>query len=229
MNYAHTLKLTAASLVLAAASSSLQAETIVSYDISNKGDNANTSVAGAAPNAGITAGALTVGADLAVSSSSYFVFTGWGDDAQGALSDAYFAFTFDVANGTSVDLTNLTYEARSSGTGPGTMGLYWDNGGDNFSTLLGSFDLVTNENFAVDINLISAATIVGSGQTIEFRLIEVGNERANGGGSSTNDAGTAWIRNSLTLNGTVTVPEPGTYALLAGCLALTSVMVRRRR
>ena len=32
--------------------------------------------------------------------------------------------------------------------------------------------------------------------------------------------------NDLTI---VAVPEPGTYALLAGCLALTSVMLRRRR
>ena len=34
------------------------------------------------------------------------------------------------------------------------------------------------------------------------------------------------------LNGlgtTLTIPEPGTYALLAGCFALASVMIRRRR
>ncbi len=39
------------------------------------------------------------------------------------------------------------------------------------------------------------------------------------GGFSIIDNGTSW---------TVAVPEPGTYALLAGCFALASVMIRRR-
>ena len=38
------------------------------------------------------------------------------------------------------------------------------------------------------------------------------------------------VRNSTISALTITaIPEPGTYALLAGCLALTSVMIRRRR
>ena len=42
------------------------------------------------------------------------------------------------------------------------------------------------------------------------------------------EAGTSTNWPELTVNYTV-VPEPGTYALIAGCFALTSVMVRRRR
>ena len=43
----------------------------------------------------------------------------------------------------------------------------------------------------------------------------------------TNGGETATVVSALTL--TAAIPEPGTYALLAGALALTSVMVRRRR
>ncbi len=232
MNKLSPIKILLLASSLCLGSQLVHAETIVSYDISDLTTNDQTSLAADASAAGITAGNLTASNDLVVDANKdEFVFSGWDGTAEGAASTEYFSFSFDVANGTNVDLTSLTYTARASTQGPGTLGLYWDYGSDNFSTLLGSFSPGANTNFSVNLDLSGAATIVGSGQTIEFRLIEVGNTQADGTGGTTSN-GTTWIRSSslFNLNGTVTVvPEPSSYALLGGCIALVWVMVRRRR
>ena len=238
MHYTHVLRSVATGLVFAAASVSLHAEMIVGYDIGTLVDTSDTDVAGVAPNAGITAGDLTVVGltrNLGGSQDDHFVFKDWKNADQGAASQAYFTFSIRVANGTKLDLTNLVYTARASNGGPREMGLYWSV--DNYAVPLGRFSIGGNSNLSVDMDLSATETVLGSGQTIEFRLIKIGTERADGT-EGIRGHGTAWIRDeedgpdfilSGSVRHTARIPEPGSYALLAGCLALTSVIVRRRR
>ena len=134
-----------------------------------------------------------------------------------------------------MDLTNLTYQARASSAGPRAMGLYWSV--DNYAAPLAQFAVGGNSILSVDFDLSATPTLVGRGQTIEFRLMKIGNERADQNGDIGN-SGTAWIRDhgdgpDLILSGSVRhtakIPESGSYALLLASLALTSVMLRRRR
>lgn len=221
----------------------MYAETIVAYDIRSKGDNADTTVAASESADGIVdAQALTASSGLSAIENKDFMFKGWEDAAQGGDSVEYLSFGFTVESGTNVTLTNLTYTGYSSAGGPGTIGLYWSE--DNFTTALAFYTSPAASDVRVDLNLSALDVIVGSGQTIEFRLIEIGDTKADGNGQ-TRGAGTYRVRadSVLVLNGKRgsvpelalnskkrgSIPEPSSYALLGGCLALACAMVRRRR
>lgn len=87
--------------------------------------------------------------------------------------------------------------------------------GVTYNSIAGSFEV---RNVVGNVNADGAVTLEdlvgGTGPTLEFTTITIAN------------AGTAGS-NIQTM--TFAVPEPGTYALLAGCFGLTAVMLRRRR
>ena len=98
-----------------------------------------------------------------------------------------------------------------------------------YTTDIGTI-LTTNDNTTFNINVLDFINdnydADGAITWASFRIQsdDIGNATAHnlqlGGLANT----TQGLQLSLTV-----IPEPGTYALLAGCFALASVMIRRRR
>lgn len=89
----------------------------------------------------------------------------------------------------------------------------------------------------IDITGATFTNQGGTGLIIDTNTVTVALSDLSANISGYNLAFGAYNRGAVTEKTVVTlnsfdvsvIPEPGTYALLAGCLALTSVMVRRRR
>lgn len=212
-----------------------QADIIFQYNLHGNAGN-ESSVAGLAPIAGITALDLTRGSGLnSTATGNSFSSSGWefATPANPADSLEYISFGFQIAAGIDVILDNLVLTTRSSNTGPGTLGLY--SSIDSFTNLLHTF-AQTGEDFldSTITGLASLGTL--SNQTVEFRIIEIGNTQADGVGSTTS-GGTFRLTNfdqdsaqPITLSGTVTaaIPEPPGFI---SCLVAASAIafVRRRQ
>lgn len=174
--------------------------------------------------AGVTGTVLSRGAGLTASSgSNSLAASGW---SFGDATD-YFSFGFTVDGGASVDLDSLWLGSRSSGTGPGQMGLYYN--GDGFATSLYTFDQSPGSNFVNSIVDLSGLT--GLTGVVEFRIMMSADVAANGGAvgsSGTFRVGDHFDNGNFTemrLTGDV-IPAPGALAMLGlGGLVAT----RRRR
>ncbi len=153
--------------------------------------------------------------------------------ANAVTADDYISFDLTVADGFEMDLSSFTFEHGYSrnGTFAGKQSrAYLLSDINGFAS--DQFIAFHDEFFDVNggsINYGSAATISlaaaeyqGLTGTTEFRLY-----------FADNTGGSDYIHrfDDLSFNGTVVsaVPEPGTYALMSGLLALCSVMLRRRR
>lgn len=155
-----------------------------------------------------------------------------GTDEAAAIANAeYFSFTVSANTGYELDLTSLTYTSLHNTTydqsatpdGSATMNFFVRSSVDGYATNVGSV-------FSQDWNTNDSRTITLSGNSafqdltgdITFRLYAYESVELN------TNQGARW--DNVVLNGAVVaVPEPGAYALLAGCLGLTWVMLRRRR
>ena len=219
------LTLAAALLV---ASGAAQATTIVEWDLLGApGSQASTPASGEAAN--VTGSVLARGAALTGSAAGNSISaSGWTGEATD-----YFSFGFAVESGYQVDLDDLYIGTRSSGTGPGTMGLFYS--GDNFGAALTTFNQAPGSNFVNSvIDLSALPDLTGN---VEFRLLQVGTAAANGG--STGSAGTfrvtgyfaggSFDRNTQ-LTGTVSaIPEPRTYLMMFAGLVMIGFMAARRK
>ena len=134
--------------------------------------------------------------------------------------------TFRVGNISNVADFSILGNLAGTGT-TGTVSLYQDTG---YTTDIGTI-AQTADNTTFNINVldfINANYVADSGITwASFRIQSdgIGNDLAN---HNLQLGGLANTTQGLQLSLTV-IPEPGTYALLAGCFALASVMIRRRR
>jgi hypothetical protein len=122
-----------------------------------------------------------------------FGSTGWNTAGQ------YYQFGFSVAAGYQAKLTDLWIGTRSSGTGPGSIGVYGSF--DNFAhqTLLTTFAQPSAVYLNSKVDLTSLTAITG---TYLVRLQEIGSNSAAGGTT----AGTGTFRMSNYYDGTTYTP-----------------------
>jgi hypothetical protein len=149
---------------------------------------------------------------------------GDGDNLAGAFTSGQFLeFTISATSG-SFELYELQLTLERASQGPLDWGLrisddgfaagYSDTGIDGFNLF---FDEDLSESSELKTVSLSGLTLDASTE-YTFRIAmddRVNNTTGNSAGRFYDIAVTA-------------VPEPGTYALLLGCIALTSVMIRRR-
>lgn len=138
----------------------------------------------------------------------------------------YFAFGFVVDGGYAANLESLWIGMRSSNTGPGLMGLFYN--GDGFSSALATFDMSPGSVFVnAIVDLSSLAGLTGA---VEFRLMMTANIAANGGSVGT--AGTFRVGDhfdganftEMRVTGSV-VPTPASFVLMG----LGGLIAGRRR
>ncbi|MGJ8650342.1 MAG: PEP-CTERM sorting domain-containing protein [Opitutaceae bacterium] len=104
----------------------------------------------------------------------------------------------------------------------------WDSDNANFDT---TWNQYTSNTFGTIVSGQSFTTAAGPGDPDNAGYGSLSVQSSGGNlylGLTGNGGAAQIVLSALTLEVTA-VPEPSTYALLAGCLALASVMVRRRR
>ena len=133
--------------------------------------------------------------------------------------------------------SDATISMNQIGTGNGTFDFVFDTAG--VSTITGdlSFPWFSIGNSLVTVNASAVAGIVGSYTLFDcdasgtmmgagaFTIAGLGTEGVDWNLVITDNAG-GGANDTIVLN---VIPEPGSYALLGGLLALSSVMVRRRK
>lgn len=165
-------------------------------------------------NAGSPASGSSSPTFTAGTSGGYFSATGWTGSAPGTN---YFQFTITPAEGFAVTLTSLSFGYRASSTGPNAIAFRSD--ADGYSTNLVSTSLTRDSTWYDSSSLTLTSTTFTTATT--FRLY-------GSGASST--AGTFRV-DDVRLNGSVVsaIPEPSTYAVIAGATSLLGAVWWRRR
>ena len=131
---------------------------------------------------------------------------------------AEFSITADL--GFTLALTDISFNARTPASPGANPTVYMRSDADSFATNLVQQDLPKNQSTFILYEYTISDTIV-SESTRTFRLYF---DSGNAGG--TNNI----FIDDIQITGTATVvPEPSSFALLAGCFGLTWVMLRRRR
>jgi hypothetical protein len=141
-------------------------------------------------------------------------------------SSAYFAFSFDVAAGQEFTITSLSFGSRGTGTGPLSYSLLSSTSGfSGTTTTHATGTLLANSTWALQQPTLSTSIVLSSGIT-ELRLYGFGSA------GSPNANTTNWRIDDVRINGTLAasaIPEPSTYAAIAGALSLGGAVWWRRR
>ena len=146
-------------------------------------------------------------------SGSYFASqSGWTGTAPGST---YFEFTLTPATGQTATVTSVSFGARATSTGPTSYAIRSSQ--DGFAT-----NLLTSS-LANDASWRSTGS-----QSVTLTFTEATTFRLYGSGAS---SGSGTLRvDDFTIEGSMSaVPEPSTYALLAGSAALLGTWWHRRR
>ena len=116
-------------------------------------------------------------------------------------------------------MTSITGDYAQISSMNGLLGLYVDLGDGNGYNKLGSDIAAATDKGFDSFTITTAGMQLANGESAIFRFYF---------GDNQSGAGRIHKLDNVTINGSV-IPEPGTYALLAGCFALTAVIVRRRQ
>jgi hypothetical protein len=208
------------------------AATIVSYNLQGQ-PGSQVTQAPALSAANTTGVNMTRGPGVTPNAgSNSFNSAGWESAIAAPASTEYVEFGFVVDAGYTVDLEQLFIGTRSSGTGPGTIGLF--SSIDAYAAPIASWAAGNAVFVNQVVNLSSLPDVAGD---VRFRLYEVGNSSANGG--TTASTGTFRVTayfvggvfdRDLQLTGTVTaIPEASSLVFGAIAVSLAGVAVIRRR
>ena len=227
-------------LILALLSAAhLSAQTIVEYSF-NVDSNASTVDTNLTASAVALGAGIAGGAGLSGSSNSLFARASSTHSSNllsigHAIADNdYFSFTVDVDTGYQMDLSSFQFDlgyTRNGTFNNKEFKAYLLTSIDGFvdaNDILGSQQITvgantttaTYPNGTTTITLSSLSQYQGITSSTEFRIYIA---------DTTGNSNYIQRLDNFTLNGAVTaVPEPGTFALLGGSLALGFVMLRRR-
>ena len=210
-------------------SSATHAALVAPWDLSGQPGTQVTSTALVLAS-GITGGLMARGAGLGPQTgSNSFNSAGWSSQ-----NTDYLSLSLTVAAGSSLDLQTLSVGTRSSGFGPGSIGLFYS--GDGFTTAITTIAQPGTSFVNSAIDLTALADVTGA---LEFRFYQIGTTAASGGTSTA--AGTFRLTDylngatdeNLSLTGTVStaaaVPLPAAAWLMVAGLGAMGASVRRKR
>lgn len=230
--------------VLAVGFSFAQAADIASWDIDgvdlDDGTfDASFTLSADARDASLSAAELRLGAGVNPSTTAgQYGFKVSSSEEQTTLAEAiandhYIEFFFTAATGYEVDLNSITFLGQSSDSGADDVAFMSSVDGfaagdeiDSLSGISGStggFD-TDSSGFGTGTITLADARYQNLSE-ITFRLY---------GWNTSSGSGITYLRsltgNDVVLDGTVSaVPEPATFALMAGWLGMVSLMLQRRR
>ena len=232
-------KLLLTSVALTAIATGANAITLAEWDTAGFSGTETSISQSASSIEGVTISNITLGSSIGSTSGGGGINTnGWSSSSvgtTGATSGYYVGFSITVASDYELTLDTLSLTGRSSNTGPGNLGVYYS--GNSYATDMASF---SQSGTSYTVHNLNLSTIVLSAGTYDFRIALVDGVSANGGavaGGGTfrlmnpGSTGASSVgENPISLSGTLqAVPEPGTYAAIAGLMVLGLVVVRRRR
>lgn len=182
---------------------SAHAALVAQWNLTGQPGNQSSNVtASAAPE--ISGGLLGRGAGLTATAAANSInSTGWT-----AQSSDFYSLSFNVQAGSALDLSTLFVGTRSSGTGPGRIGLFSNQ--DNFTTVIATVTQASSVDTFNAFNLNALSNFTGF---VEFRLYEVGL-----GGAIVTTPGTQ-------ASGTGTTQAGGTFRLIDSTAAASNLNV----